>query len=248
MSRHCILIGHNHASVRSPLEGVNRDISAMHRFLRSSGGGAWEESEIEPLMDPRARDLRTRLDVVKGWVDYVFIYFSGHGAYDNASFVLLRENAVENETILIAELATLGPRARRVTVISDACRSFVRPLHEKTAGGGDVALAGGSFPSAAYRKQCRDSYMHGVMSAPAGPVIVNACSPGQTAGDTPEGGVFTRALLRAAGAWVEEQPARERPRTTSLPGIFERAYPTLRWNQTPTISTLTRDMFPFAIA
>jgi hypothetical protein len=248
--RKAILIGHNNASAmrNGALRGANKDMTDIQTFLLSDHGGAWEYDEIDWYRAPSLAELRGALARVKLGCDYVLIAFSGHGAHDRGSFVMLNED----EAIFVKELAEIGAKARKILVISDACRvqaTVPVALPPRTAAE-DVA----GIPDDSYRRSCRTAFNNVLRKAPEGVVVMHACSKGESAGDSPQGGVFTQALLRSASQWaLSESNYFRAHRTLYAHGAFNLIeMPEQRrarlGAQTPCISPQVSPKFPLAIA
>jgi hypothetical protein len=251
MIRQALLIGHNDASAHrnGSLRGATKDMTDLRAFLLSNHGGAWEESEISWFGAPSRTTLGAAVAQARATCDYLFIAFSGHGAHDSrGSFVALNDE----EIVYVRDLAQLGQRARRVVVISDACREQVTvPRHPPiTVAGGDVA----GFPNSAYRWSCRTGYDNALRSATEGVAVIFSCAAGETSGDSAQGGVFTQALLWSTLQWAEEESDGHRVRRVLyVRGAFNRVdlppqRRVLPGHQTPRLGPANPPKFPFAIA
>ena len=251
MIRRAILIGHNDASAirNGALRGVTNDVVNTRAFLLSDGGGAWEENEISWYGAPPLADLRMVLAQAKATCDHLFIAFSGHGAHGpGGSFVCINND----ETIYVNELAQLGPKARRIVVISDACRVEVSvPVPQPTR---IVVGEAAGVPDAAYRRSCRLAYTNVLGNATEGAVVMYSCLQGETSGDSVHGGIFTQALLRSASQWAEEVsngqqvrwilPVRDAFNRIDMPAQTRRR----PGGQTPCLRPENPPNFPFAVA
>ena len=69
-------------------------------------------------------------------------------------------------------------------------------LVEKYASFGEEV---GGFHDAGYRASCRNLYDAAIWRAEAGQSLAYACSEGEAAGDTRQGGVFSQTLISLSG-------------------------------------------------
>jgi hypothetical protein len=254
MLRKAILIGSDSASPSNPLPGATKDNEDLYAFLQTAAGGAWFEEEIAWYPIPDLRELRSVLEEAKATHDYLFVTTMLHGARGpTGSLVSLNET----EAIRIAEIASPGPRAKRVLILSGGCRleipSIYAPPQKRVAGTGDVA----GVPSAAYMRNCRAAFEDLVMRAPPGHAVMFACSPNEEswyiAG---RGGVFTQALLRKAEEWSSSISDGERVRRyytaeKALDAVRETTTALVRrlgYTQTPQIWPVEAPAFPFMLA
>lgn len=257
MLRKAILIGRDDASARTngPLPGAKKDIDDLCAFLTSPHGGAWNAEEIDWYPAPRLNDdLRPALRQAKAGFDYVFIAIVGHGGRDPklGSHVSLNNE----EGVRIDELASLGPRAKRVLVHSGACRNLAPYVPEKRVAGDDVGYVG-AVPSVAYARSCRAAFDSLVMRATEGVVVMHSCSTGESSWYTPRGGFFTQALLRYASQWARTNSNGKAARLWhGVEHVFQRASAQTYSDvcqavgriQTPEILPAARPAFPFVIA
>ncbi len=251
MIRQALLIGDNNASAfrNGSLRGATKDMVDLHAFLLSNHGGAWEESEIAWYPAPTLATLGAALAKAKATCDYLFLAFSGLGAHDaRGSFVCINNE----EAVYVGDLAQLGRQARRIVVVSDACREVVgvQPAPPTIVTGGDVA----GVPDPAYRRSCRTGYDNVAGRANEGAVVMFSCARGETSGDSAHGGVFTQALLSSTLQWVEGEAYGQRARRAlDVKNAFYRVdLPPQRrarpGRQTPSLNTANPPHFPFAIA
>jgi len=177
--------------VKPPLPGVIIDVNDIQNYLKSPTGGAWQESEIEVMMSPRAAEVEARLRLFRG-KDYVLVTCSGHGAHldpddINSTFMYLQEK----ETMRIRDM---NPGNLRFTIIADICREFV-PVHLRAALE-DMAKSM-VLESAPSWSEARRLYDMAIMANPEGGIIAYSCDINQTAADDGTGGFFTQELLKA---------------------------------------------------
>jgi hypothetical protein len=120
ITRKALIIAASDVNPRLP--GVEEDVKNIKNYLLSASGGAWENSEIEILLNRRKIDIEKSLKLCRG-IDYVMVTCSGHGEHhignnlDSTAMYL-----TDNETMYINEI---NPENRRHFVIADVCRKLV---------------------------------------------------------------------------------------------------------------------------
>ncbi|WP_127127886.1 caspase family protein [Pseudoflavitalea rhizosphaerae] len=181
--RKAILI-HSQTTSGSYLEGVEKDIAEIRRFLISPNGGSFLDHEITILKNPAATKV---LQVVReSTADYLFVYFSGHGYTSTIGqrMICLSEGN-------LCDLDLLNNSQRQLVMI-DACRTLERGA---TIGGikwpeEKCDYATGYSEARAWFNQC-------ILQSPAGKIIVHATAHNKPAYEAPSGsgGKFTIALL-----------------------------------------------------
>jgi hypothetical protein len=246
LTRKAFIIG-SPTSAHGNLPGVRADHENYRSFLVSPAGGAWEHSEISDIGSVTASDLeRTILTAQRH--DYSLVIFAGHGSYNPR----IQETLVcinDKEEVAVSRLNT-GTR-RQLTII-DACRTVpIVELVEKLAARMDEFA---KSLTNAYRASCRELYDQAIGSAEAGQSYVYSCSVNEAAGETQNGGDFSRALLRHAESWAERATFYARTRATeslSIREAFDGAVSVLksrRSAQTPVLEEGRRlRSFPFAV-
>ena len=190
MKRNCLIIGAPGSDTKGNyLEGVNRDIDTFQTFLQSAGGGAWNSSEIDIIINPRRSLLRSRLTSRNAY-DFTITFFSGHGGicnHDNSTYLAL--NNLEEE-IDVNELVNGSDRQ---LIIVDSCRSYYKRAATLA---GDAMMKAESYTRDS-RLLARALYDSHLEASEHGCIVAYAASEGEAANDTTEGGAFTQALLRS---------------------------------------------------
>ncbi len=231
------------------LPGVAQDKMNYRSFLESDAGGAWRRDEIFEIGTVGTSDLSAAL-ASGGAAAYAFVVFSGHGCLDAHS---ARTHCCINATETVHELQLNTGAARQLTII-DACRKketveLIRKSERTVLGRIEDDAARRS-----YREACRATFDSRVQQADPGLSIVYACSPGESAADTPRGGVFSAALVDEAWAWAEKMRVRTDTMKywLSIDEAFHtarRALADLRVPQKPAAYLGKRRVnFPFAVA
>lgn len=181
MKRKALLIGNT-----GGLNGVALDVERTSEFLKNRVGGAWFESEIEVLMNPRKAALQISLQRLKVQApDYVVLLFSGHGAYQRQT--ILELNNYE-ETIEESALLNLAPRQLS---IFDCCRVVSEQIQKST-----IALDALSFRES--YDPLRERYDARIMQAVPQQARLYGCAIGQGSYDTPNGALYLTNLLASA--------------------------------------------------
>ena len=180
MKRKALLICNNDAS------GATHDIDKWRKFLLSGGGGAWENSEIERLVNPTLSYLYATLSrVSRENNDFVLVVFAGHGEWKRSTLLEINPQGDEISEAAFNNLAT------REIVCLDCCRGVSR-LTESAV---EAELR---FFSANQRSSLRQTYDKRMMEAEPQQVNLYACKVGQCAYGDNDGGFYTNNLLGAA--------------------------------------------------
>jgi len=121
MKRLALLIGSPSTQQNGDfLAGVQTDIENIERFLKSSIGGSWQDTEIKKFqLNPNYSQVEPFLKECES-KDFAFVYFSGHGATDKSN-LHPRVKFRENDYPYVKDLAN---RANKQITIIDACRGY----------------------------------------------------------------------------------------------------------------------------
>lgn len=178
MRKKILLIGNN-----SGLPGVNTDITNFGQFFKSSRGGGWFDSEIITLIQPSTATLKTNIASLRQEkLDYLIILFSGHGGQVRKGTILeINENG---DTILESELHNIATRQLN---IFDCCRAFVNMSEHRRSFTAKYMDSNLTSTRARYEKR--------IMEAIPQQCLLYACSIGETASDTSQGGAYSKNLL-----------------------------------------------------
>jgi hypothetical protein len=224
-----------------PLPGAVLDVERFNDFLRSDYGGAWEEEEISILFGPSLKQVQEELAAAEDG-DYVFISFSGHGEHcRSGSLNDTRLILTDSDRIFVYDL---NPRNPRHLVVVDACRRVLDTQTIVKLGALDEARLGPSTN----RLACRKLFDRLVLEAEEGRVVMYSCDVNQAAGETRNGGFFSRFLVQKARAVCE---ASSEGGVIQVPDAFEMAKQETNLRNAPQRSVLeagrrTRH-FPFAV-
>jgi hypothetical protein len=182
MRRKALLIGNSNG-----LSGVKLDIRHFTEFLKHDVGGQWYDSEIEIKMNPSKSDLLATVQQFKNArYDFVYVVFSGHGAYAKSTILEINGN---EEYVFESDLKNI---ATRQISIFDCCRQNIRlsdSLNESLK----------SFSnSMSGTANIRAKYDARIMQAIEQQISLYACAVNETALDTENGGLYIQNLLKAA--------------------------------------------------
>ena len=182
MKRHALLIANADAA------GAQNDINNWKKFLRSGVGGAWHENEIEVLNNPSKAYLEVTLYLTKeANYDFVIVVYAGHGGWERSTILEINP---DGETINEVDLKGLAPReilsldcCRATSAITDILNEVQLRMFSETT-----------------RSSIRARYDARTMQAIAQQVTLYACSVGECAYCTNEGGYYTKNLLRQSAS------------------------------------------------
>jgi len=194
IQRKALLIG----APDQDIPGVKLDIKNMKNFLLSSMGGAWRESEITCLTNPKKNEVEFAIKRLQD-CDYSFILFAGHGFYsikDQCTTL----NINESETLSSKKLR-FG--AKKHTIILDCCRVLVNDLLL------EMSLEAMTYDSAIKTldlSECRRYFDKRITECDSGIVVINSCDVKETAGETSnKGGYYSSSLINVAKELVENK-------------------------------------------
>jgi hypothetical protein len=167
------------------LAGVKVDMQEYKKFFKSSFGGSWDDSEIIERLDPSRSSLLTDLTNLKRLsLDFLIIVFSGHGGEQLGTILEINP---AGETIYESELKDIADRQIN---IFDCCRCYPTSLSKAVV---DM------FESKAYSAiSTRERYERRIMQSVSQQVYLYACSRGESAYDTKDGGIYSKHLLESA--------------------------------------------------
>ncbi len=173
---------------KNGLPSVEKDCNRIEEFLRSPLGGCWIDDEILYLpFEITADELNEIIVSIKQLnLDYVFVYFSGHGG-SRSQQTILEINSNE-EKIYLRELLHLSQR--QLTIV-DCCRYPCDMLNEE-----EFSLKKSiKQESSRMIPFIRESFDKRLSQALPQNVIVYSCSYGEYSDDLGNGSRFTNALL-----------------------------------------------------
>jgi hypothetical protein len=248
MIRKALIIGDGRSG-GARLFGVALDHRGYRAFLESDAGGAWNSTEI--LSIQKATTSQQLRAVLNGMAraDYAVVVFSGHGfqGTDRRSYICIGDDVDVPDEFL-------RTGARRQLTIVDACRELItvpsQVIKSERSKFGELIEDSAAHR---YRESCRNAFDQVAMLAGEGESLIHSCSPGESAGDTQAGGVFSRSLIAESIAWAER--AKEENVATSFLGIDEAfglavdVLANARLTQTPAQYLGRRQRhFPFSVA
>lgn len=190
MKRNCILIGAPGSNSKGNyLEGVSIDMYNMRNYLASNTGGAWNDNEILELINPSKEQINTALTKSK-ISDFSLVLFSGHGGTSTKNGRTYLEINTKGEDYPAEGLIN---HTKKEIVIVDTCRSYFTPVESQFE-----SIMKALNEQLSIRAKYRMAYDDAIENADIGPLILYACSIGETANDTNEGGIFTKTLIDTA--------------------------------------------------
>lgn len=190
LSRKALIIGSPDAFEYLP--GVELDVRDLKKFLCSPMGGAWLESELIVLKNPKRSEVLAAMEQCSS-ANYSFVSFSGHGEHHKGH--ALDETVVyltENDKMYVSEI---NPKNSRHFILVDACRKVVQVLLRDSFEVMNKAFAA--------RKveldwvTARRLFDAAVTASAEGRIVAYSCEINQAAGENEKGGVFTQHLISA---------------------------------------------------
>lgn len=195
VTRKALIIG----SPDKNIPGVNVDIKNINSFLLSAIGGAWKDSEIINLTNPKIEEVRNKISLLKLF-DYSFVFFAGHGYYSmRKDSTILNINATQE-----LDSIELRQGAPKHTLILDCCRKLVddRVLKE--------AMESLVFDSASIQtansSECRKYFNTKIEDCDPGLVVMNSCDLNEYAQENANrGGYYSSSLIKSAKNWANSK-------------------------------------------
>ena len=180
MNKKILLIGND-----GGLPGVKVDLENYKNYFKSNRGGKWYDSEFLKKINPRKDSLIASLDELKTEdLDYLIVIFSGHGGQKRETVLELNQASE-----CLSETRFHGIAKRQLTIL-DCCRAYSEAVEESLS---DMLLR-----SARDGDNIRQRFEQRILSASEQQVKLYACSVGEFAYDTPEGGAYSKNLIKAA--------------------------------------------------
>lgn len=197
MKRCALIIEASSVPGETFLPGAVADASNYDQYLRSLAGGEWTRPEVRVLNNPKLSIVRAEISRART-ADFALIAFSGHGSHVQS------KNRDLDETRICLDggemsVKDLNCGADRCLVIVDCCRNVVLTELTKAA-----TLNMEHFQRSA-EKSTREYYDEAVMSGEKGCCTLYSCDLDEAAGETKNGGYFTRALIDHGESWYRNQ-------------------------------------------
>lgn len=171
------------------LLGVKKDIVDVKSFLTSNIGGAWEQNEIATAADLSLVEVLKICNMIRREnMDYVVVYFSGHGGMDRSTNICINPQGEMVPETVFSSLAT------RQLIILDCCRVCPRVVTNTKKATFDESVTSVN----GQRDLCRRRYEKLIMDATPHAINLYACQPGKRAYDSSKGGLYTQNLLSNA--------------------------------------------------
>lgn len=167
------------------LPGVKVDIESYKAFFKSSYGGDWYDSEIIEKVNSSKSEIKITLENLKSQaLNYLIVIFSGHGGQERETILELNSNG---ELINESELKNI---AYRQLNIFDCCRAYPETMTKGIVN--EMQTRTFSYTNTRARFEKR------IMEANQQQVSLYACTVGEYAHDTSQGGAYSKNLLASA--------------------------------------------------
>jgi len=180
MEKRILLIGNDEG-----LPGVKVDIENYKNFFKSSIGGAWLDSELIPKLNVSRFDLLKEIQRLKlQSLDYLVVIFSGHGGQKRETVFELNPSG---ETLNESEIRHI---CNRQLNIFDCCRAYPQRLFEGTI----YKAVSETLTDFTTRRKYENRILESIHQE----VLLYACSIGEVANDTSQGGVYSKYLIQSS--------------------------------------------------
>jgi hypothetical protein len=200
MTRYAVLIEAGKAKNQTPLSGPAEDVRRLRLWMIGSSGGAWNDAEVETLSNPSTQQV-TEAITRAGRAGYAFVSFSGHGYIEEDARTGRRIQKVTIGTGESIDFSSLRPKAKKCTLVCDACRE----VHKVTffAEAVNRAIKYAREKEKYSRQLYRAWFDSALVGAADGVFTMYGCSPGQYCYEDPlTGGFFTESLIEIAASWA----------------------------------------------
>lgn len=183
MKRYSLLFGNTNG-----LNGVQKDLTDFKNFLMSNIGGEWKNEEICLKENVTRMWLEKSMAKFRAMnLDYLIVYFSGHGGQRrNEDYIVLNEN---KERFCISELERL---AERQLNIYDCCRAIDEDEMQKSMENFS------HIKESCKRSTLRAAYEKRIMQSAPQQMTLYSCSNDECSIDESKGGLYTQNFLKSA--------------------------------------------------
>jgi len=180
MEKRVLLIGNDEG-----LPGVKVDIENYKRFFKSPIGGAWLDSEFITKLNVSRLDLLKEIQRLKiQSLDYLIVIFSGHGGQMRETVFELNPNG---DKLNESEIRNI---CNRQLNIFDCCRAYPQRLFE----GSVYKAVTETLTDFTIRRKFENRILESIHQE----VLLYACSIGEVANDTSQGGVYSKYLIQSS--------------------------------------------------
>lgn len=174
------------------LSATTYDVAKYENFLASPTGGAWERGkDMFIVKNPRKNTIINAIKQSKT-LDYLHIYYSGHGRRLNGQTILLLN---PNEEIAVRDLLSTSPKQ---SILLDTCSSF---SNDSMLGFAGQTVY--TYPSQIDKVTARQRYNQYLKTCANGKVICYSSSKGEYSYAASDGSTFTNSLLYTTKKWSE---------------------------------------------
>jgi len=248
MKREALIVYMPNTPCQSTLAGTIKDEENIRRFLTSSTGGEWKDTEIISLKNPTIKEVKCIINTM--WdSDYTFVVFTGHG------YIEVKKNSygqiIRHQKMLVADgelvLNDLKTGASRQAMIIDACRKFEVISQSTKIFSKSMSSMMENF---SIRIQTRKIFNKAVIDSDEGLTVLFSSKENESSSDDPVvGGAFISSLIGGAEEWNENKSGiltLDKAHELAIDYMQENFQQT---NQHPTLNSEKRRVyFPFAIA
>jgi hypothetical protein len=237
--RQALLIGYSGWDLddKEQLEGVSLDLVGYKKYLMSTRGGAWKETEIKTLYDTSKENLQSEIhDIKEQNYDLIFLVYSGHGCYlENEK---CRELQISKDEFIL-EKDFYHINEKQLVAILDTCAKPYDKLKEELIQNKQLILESQGhliiekFNLDASRKKYEDECKKCPNSQK---LFLYAAQKGKVAKDTMYGGYYSTNLLNKLNSTKLELDFKKAHDEVSIlvknfthniqiPDFYEKGYP-----------------------
>lgn len=237
--RQALLIGYSGWDLdnNEKLEGVSLDLVGYKKYLMSTRGGSWKDTEIKTLYDTSKENIQREIQEIKEQnYDLIFLVYSGHGCYlENKKCRELQIS--KDEFILEKDFYYINDK--QLIAILDTCAKPYEELKEELIQNKQLVLESQGqliieeFNLDASRKKYEDKCKECPNSQK---LFLYAAQKGYVAKDTVFGGYYSTTLLNKitnASYELDFKKAHEgtsmlvkkNTQNIQIPDFYEKGYP-----------------------
>ena len=177
---------------------IHNEKENYKNFFKSLKGGCFDDNEIDDSLinATKSKFISKISNIKKESLDYLIFVFTGHGFSRNSGITGIELNE-SGEIVYENEINSIATRQLN---IFDCCRNVIKDQEIRKFS----AIANESFLEKSNRDFIKQIFNERIMQARPQNSSLYACSKGESALDTPEGGVFSKNLLDCAKNNIHE--------------------------------------------
>lgn len=181
MNKRILLIGNDDG-----LPGVKIDLKNYSDYFKSGIGGEWIGSEIIERINPSKDSLIEEIDKLKKLkLDYLIVIFSGHGGMKRETILELNPQGE-----LFSESRFENIAEKQLTIF-DCCRAQLEDVSESLKMR-NLIKSFSAYQGTRARFEAR------IKSALPQQIKLYSCAENEYSHDTPQGGAYSKNLIKAA--------------------------------------------------